>query len=663
MHLSNWRLSFALCAALFGALATTAQARGVSPYLPLKLEPEMERQIEQVLTLADKPFLTRPIAAAVVWDALPAACARDETLCRSVERYLKRYMYRAGIAEASIAGAATSGESRTVPNRHGLLTDSAWEASARVYWQPFDHALLTLGAVAYEGGLYDGEVTPTGSLLSLGWSFAQLDVGFRDHWLSPLEDSALLLSTESPTMPSVTISNYVPLTRLGIHYEVFAAQMSESDSIVFEDGLTSGNPNIAGLHLSIEPASGWSLGFNRIMQFGGGDRDDYSFGDVVDAFFNPSGHDNAAPGEDEFGNQVASITSRFVFPGAVPFSVYAEYAGEDTSRGRNYLLGNSALSVGIDFPLLWERFDLTLELSEWQNGWYVHHLYGDGLTHEGRVIGHWGADQRVFNDGIGAHSAMARLGWRPSFGGSFALRGRVIENEDYSATAYERGYDLALSYARPVGAFSLGGEIHAGRDVFGEDFSRIAAFVRYAPQGSAGTTHAMLPAESGPRERASGAELFVDLGANANEVRIDLDDDLPRATTDTDVALHLGIGARRQVSARQDLGVRLEYDDIDGHTLIGVRALDYRYRFAGPFALTGFVGAARYDLATPAYGLYIGAGAQWRGVLQSDFDLSLDLRYASKVARDDLVAGDPVGGRPDSFYDIASAALYLSYRF
>lgn len=665
--MSNSRRSFArrvaLCAALLGGLVGAAHARGVSPYLPLDLEPEMERQIEQVLTLADKPFLTRPIAAAVVWDSLPAACARDVELCRSVERYLKRYMGRAGIAEASISGAATSGAVRTVPNRHGLLTESGWEASARVYWQPFDHALLTLGAVAYEGGIYDGDVTPTGSLLSLGWDFAQLDVGFRDHWLSPFADSAMLLSTEAPTMPSVTISNYVPLTRLGLHYQVFAAQMSESDAIVFEDGLTSGNPKVAGLHLSIEPASGWSLGFNRIMQFGGGDRDNYSFGDVVDAFFNPSGHDNASePGESEFGNQAAAITSRFVFPGAVPFSVYAEYAGEDTSRGRNYLLGNSALSVGIDFPLLWDRFDLAFELSEWQNGWYVHHIYGDGLTNEGRVIGHWGADQRVFNDGVGAHSAMARLGWRPSFGGSFALRGRLIENESYSATAYERGYDLALSYARPFGAFSIGGEVYAGRDVFGEDFSRIAAFVRYAPQGGTGG-FAMLPTGPGPRERAAGADLFVDLGVNANQVRIDFDDDLPRTTTDSDVAMHLGIGARRQVSERQDLGVRIEYDDIDDHALVGVRALDYRYRFAGPLALTGFVGAARYDLATPAYGLYIGAGVQWRSILQSDFDVSLDLRYASKVARDDLVEGDPVGGRPDSFYDIASAALYLSWRF
>ncbi|MGD9597542.1 MAG: capsule assembly Wzi family protein [Steroidobacteraceae bacterium] len=649
-----WPLSL-----LFAVACGTAQARGVSPYLPVNLDPEMERQIEQVLTLADRPALTRPIAAAVVWDALPKACARDEALCRSVERYLKRYMQRAGIADLSISGAVTDGAERAVPNRHGLPADSAWEASARVYWQPFDHALLTLGGVAY-----DGDTTPTGSLLSLGWSFAQFDAGFRDHWLSPFTDSAMLLSTEASTMPSVTVSNYVPLTRLGLRYEAFIAEMSTSDRIAFEGGFTSGHPRLAGLSLSIEPASGWSLGFNRIMQFGGGARGGDSFGDILDAFFNPSGADNVNAGADpdaQFGNQAASFTSRFLFPGRVPFSVYAEYAGEDTSRGRNYLLGNSALSLGIDFPRLWRRFDLTLEASEWQNGWYVHSVYQDGLVNDHRVIGHWGADQRAPGDGVGARSAMARLGWQPAFGGQFALRGRVIENAAYSATDYERGYDLTLSYARPVGAFSLGGEVYAGRDVFGEDFSRVAAFVRYAP-GAAGAAYGVTSIEPAARKRADGAELFVDIGVNANEVRIDLDDAIPRATTDREVAPHFGLGARRAVSARQDLGVRVEYDDIDGHALLGVRALDYRYRLRGPIALTGFLGAARYDLATPAYGVYLGAGAQWREVLPR-LDLSLDLRYASKVARDDLVAGDPAGGRPDSFYDIASAALYLSYRF
>jgi hypothetical protein len=126
---------------------------------------------------------------------------------------------------------------------------------------------------------------------------------------------------------------------------------------------------------------------------------------------------------------------------------------------------------------------------------------------------------------------------------------------------------------------------------------------------------------------------------------------------------HIGIGARRSVSSRSDLGVRAEIDRIDDHMLLAVRAVDYRYRTQGPLAFSLFLGAARYDLATPAYGYYLGGGAQWRDILPG-FDLGLDLRYADKVARDKLLPSDTTGElRPDSFYDITSTTLSLSYRF
>src|SRR5690606_1940189 len=116
-----------------------------------------------------------------------------------------------GIGHASIEIAGSSGESdKTLPNRHGLDSESPWVASASLYAQPSDYALLSLGGVAYED-----EVVPVGSLLSVGISRAQLDIGYRDHWLSPMNDSSMLLSTQAPTMPSVTLSNYEPLTRLG----------------------------------------------------------------------------------------------------------------------------------------------------------------------------------------------------------------------------------------------------------------------------------------------------------------------------------------------------------------------------------------------------------------------------------------------------------------
>ena len=642
---------------LAATVPATGWARGVSPYLPLNLDPEIERQIERVLILADKPVITRPIAAATVLDALPAACRIDAVLCRSVRGYLERYMEKFGLDHASAEGAAVDGAVVALPNQHGMWADSPWRVSAQAHWQPSDYALMSLGGVAYDGG-----AVASGSMLSLGFEYAQLDIGYRDHWLSPFTTSAMIISTQAQTLPSITLSNYTPITRLGLQYEVFLAEMEESNRIAFEDGFTTGNPRLAGLRFGIEPAPGWSLSGNRMLQFGGGERGGDSFSDFIDALFRPHQNDNRSDTlsqEEEFGNQVAAWTSRFIFPGRTPFAVYLEYAGEDNSYDGNFRLGNASLSVGITFPRLWRSFDLTYEASEWQNGWYTHGIYLDGLTNDGHVLGHWGADHRQFDDAVGAQTHMLRVGWEPRFGGLLQLRARTVDNEDYSAINYKRGYDVALSYSRAFKGFTVGADVLSGRDVFGESYSRLAGFVRFGDEWAGGVS-AVADSVS---ERPPGAELFVDAGASVSKVRIRLGDGSPKTTTDAGIAPHLGLGARRAVSERSDLGVRLEVDQVNDDYLLAVRALDYRYRFRNPLALTAFVGAARYDLATPAYGYYIGLGAQWRDIVQR-LDVNLDLKYADKVARDKLLPTDPgTDPRPDSFYDVSAAALYLSYRF
>ena len=185
--------------------------------------------------------------------------------------------------------------------------------------------------------------------------------------------------------------------------------------------------------------------------------------------------------EEEFGNQTAAFTSKFVFPAAHPFAVYFQYAGEDGSRDESWRLGNVSLSAGLDLPRLWNRFDLTYEVSDWQNAWYVHHIYPAGQSNDGHVIGHWGGDDRVLDDGVGAQSHSLRIGWMPSFGGRLELRYRTLANEDYSAFDYEREHELTLRYSRSAHQFVYGAELNVGRDVFGEDFGRIGGFVRLAP--------------------------------------------------------------------------------------------------------------------------------------------------------------------------------------
>src|SRR5580704_18937151 len=104
-------------ACLLGAALQTARAAGVSSYLPLNLEPEMERQIERVLILADEPILKRPFAVALVEDALPQACKVDKPLCTKVKRYLQRYSRDYAVTHASATGSYTHGANVVVPNQ------------------------------------------------------------------------------------------------------------------------------------------------------------------------------------------------------------------------------------------------------------------------------------------------------------------------------------------------------------------------------------------------------------------------------------------------------------------------------------------------------------------------------------------------------------------
>ena len=659
MPRDNRHLASAACtvAALTAGACGVAQARGPSPYLPLNLSPELERQVETALILADIPVMTRPIAAATVLDALPAVCPRDPVLCRSLRRYLDRYAAEWGVTQASAAVAATRSAGVAVPNRHGRLSDSEWSADLQGYWQPSDHLIVSAGIVADAD-----EVTPTGSLVSFGFDFAQVDVGYKDHWLSPLTDSAMTIGTQSPTAPSISVSNYRPLTSFGIRYEMFVAQLSRSDRIAYEDGFTSGRPNLAGMHLSFEPAHGWSIGFNRLMQFGGGERGGNSLCDILDAFFRPSSADNIADGNtEEFGNQVGSITSRLLFPAKYPFAISMEYAGEDTSRGRDYLLGNSALSVGIDFPVLPAGLDLRYTFSEWQNSWYVHDIYLDGLTNEGRILGAWGAERRVTGDGVGAQAHSLTIGWRPAWGGRIDATYRRIDNEKYGAADYRTAHEFALRYSYPLDDLIVGVELDAGRDTLGNDFGYLAGFLRYGAIGTGLAAPSAAPVGDGSR-RADGAELFIEAGVSVHQVDADLTRETPTVSSDWHAQPHLAVGARRAVSRRSDLGVRLELDRVDGAMLLRARALDYRYRFASGLALGVFAGAARYDLATPAYGIYFGLGLQWRDVMPG-YDVGIEASYADKVARDTLLPEDPQGSRPDSFYDIYSVGLTLTRRW
>lgn len=157
------------------------------------------------------------------------------------------------------------------------------------------------------------------------------------------------------------------------------------------------------------------------------------------------------------------------------------------------------------------------------------------------------------------------------------------------------------------------------------------------------------------------AELFFDLGLGAHRVESKIANRDDRIVT-SDSGLHLGFGARRNVNERSDFGFRLELDTIDSDLFLAVRALDYRRHPSERLAYSVFVGAARLELATPAYGYYFGAGVELEELFPN-WNLNVDLRLGDELARDNVLPSDPQGGSPDNFHSVEGIAVYFSRRF
>jgi hypothetical protein len=273
---------------------------------------------------------------------------------------------------------------------------------------------------------------------------------------------------------------------------------------------------------------------------------------------------------------------------------------------------------------------------------------------------------------------MLRIGWEPPFGGYLQERVRTVANENYyggdirqytpgepAPNVYHHYYDFTATYSHPWKDATIGGEVMYGRDIFGESFWRLSGFVRYGGDSKTRDDGEVEDESYQGGANPKGSEVFADIGFNVNRVTVNLVPEIPQYNTPVGTGPHFALGARRAVSANNDLGVRAEIDEIQNHMLIGFRMIDWRYRFGDTFAVGAFFGVNRYQLATPAYSEYVGLGLEWRNFLPwlPKWDLGVDFRHAQNIARDHVLPTDPSGSRPDSFYKIDSAVLYLSRRF
>ena len=156
--------------------------------------------------------------------------------------------------------------------------------------------------------------------------------------------------------------------------------------------------------------------------------------------------------------------------------------------------------------------------------------------------------------------------------------------------------------------------------------------------------------------------LDIDVGVAYSDVSVSEPSPIDGDFTDAGAGYHFGLGAyRNKKDSRWIYGVKIEFQDVGGSSMLSLRAIDVGYKLTPKFVLNGFLGAARFDLATPAQGYRFGLGGHFW--FSKKWALSAEFAYGDALARDKLLPGEVPGNSPDIFYDVAQLNLFFKYKF
>jgi len=459
-------------------------ASGVSPYLPLKQNPQLEQLVEKLLVVGENAhMMSKPYKTSEVLRVLKSVEHSYPSLYQKLFNELALYKQTDAMTYAK-ATVAYGNEPKSIPNQRGQKVDTYLKLEAGGFANFGKHFGVSVAGIANEDNLI-----PTQSFFYFGYEYAQVDIGYREHWYSPFYDSAMILSTNAKTLPSISISNVKPITDFDIRYDLFYMKMKTDPAINSgkELGLkVPGKPHLAGVHLSFSPFDGLTLGANRLLQFGGGDRS-VGLKDFAKAFFLPGGNDNVNAEETqkfgpnyEVGDQLASLS--FDYKAAwfnQPFSFYGDVGLEDTLGGTR----NNSYNFGLYLPYLSENNSLRLENSRWQTEWYWSKLYSQGNTIDKQALGHWGGEQRYFQHYPSAESQSINWVWQYSSSQNIDTTFRRIETEMDSngkigeaSGPYSIGFELETRYTQQLKNGYWGIELYTGKTVFDDSFFRLGAF-------------------------------------------------------------------------------------------------------------------------------------------------------------------------------------------
>lgn len=453
-------------------VSTKVFAKGVSPYLPLNLAPEVELQLQKLVALTGNVPLSKPYKATELINRLPLIKDNYPILHSRLTAYLKRYTQNFAITHRGITLSTSDENARTLENNRGIEHDTSVElsAGAHIYFSPYVYVAA--------GGMFSDESgrAATNSHIGFGNQYIQVDLGYREHWYSPFQDSAMLVSTNAENAPSITLSNSTPISDWHIRYELFHSRLDDVRTRSNEIRTTIKNPSITGAHLSFSPIEMWSLGFSHTQLHGGRDSS-MQQGDIIS--FPPISPEAGNLNNTSETYKQFALSSQWQINWVTPISLYAEFANADTRDENGIEYDTNARSFGFFLPSIFQNMSLRYEYTDRDSGWYQNFYYPEGYSNKGHILGHWSADEFDNRTAPGAKTHHLLMDWELIDNQIIAVRVSGQEVENMTNLRVQDTYQLKTrySFANRYGFWGVEGTY--GKDAFGDFYHRLSGFFRW----------------------------------------------------------------------------------------------------------------------------------------------------------------------------------------
>ncbi len=340
----------------------------------------------------DRTVTTWPLMWSAVHSGLSDSVAGDQRSVGAASAYLrfeKQQQASPGFrAEYSLSATneptAISGFSRTATSKASTSINLQWQS---------EHWALGLRPAYAHKPQDDERYRFEGSYLAATASNWVFGAGAIDRWWGPGWQSSLILSNNARPLPGIWLNRAnakAPesdwLNWIGPwQFTAFASQ--------FEGERYVPDAKLLGMRLTFRPLEGLDIGLSRAIMVGGDGRPENA-STLWNALI---GRDNGQLGEQDPGNQLASVDVRYGFAlGAQSMGLYAQMMGEDEAGAfparKSWLLGADWTTQLLSSDQQW-FVEYTNTLADdllggaRPNITYDHSIYRSGYRHYGRTPG------------------------------------------------------------------------------------------------------------------------------------------------------------------------------------------------------------------------------------------------------------------------------------